>query len=118
MTWFVLRRIASGAIVVFLASVLVFVGVRAIPGDTATVLAADNPDPANIAAIRHEYLLDRPLPEQYAKWAWMALHGNLGVDTRHLSVAHTIIQRIPLTVELAFISLLIAVSIGIPTGII
>ena len=118
MTWFLIRRLASGVIVVFLASVLVFVGVRAVPGDTATVLAADNPDPAYIAAIRHEYLLDRPLPEQYAKWAWMALQGNLGVDTRHLSVGHTIIQRIPLTLELAFLSLLIAIAIGIPAGVV
>jgi peptide/nickel transport system permease protein len=118
MTWFLLRRLASGVIVVFLASVLVFVGVRAIPGDTATVLAGENPTPASIAAIRHEYVLDRPLPVQYAKWAWMVLQGNLGVSEAHIPVRHIIIQRIPLTLELALLALLIAMLIGIPAGII
>jgi peptide/nickel transport system permease protein len=118
MTGFLLRKVASGVFVVFAASVLVFIGVRAIPGDTATVLAADNPDPAVIAAIRHEYLLDRPLPVQYGKWAWLALQGNLGVSEAHLSVAHTILQRVPITLELAALSLLVAVLIGIPAGMI
>ena len=65
MSRFLLRKAGAALIVVFLASVLVFVGVRAIPGDPATALAGEEGDPAAIEAIRHQYLLDRPLPVQY-----------------------------------------------------
>ena len=96
---------AGAALVVLVAaSMLVFIGVRAIPGDPAIALGAENRDPALLAAIRHKYLLDRPLPVQYAHWIWLALHGDLGVDQRELPVAHTIVTRIPITLELALLS--------------
>ena len=98
---FLLRKTGAALVVLVAASVLVFVGVRAIPGDPATALGGENRDPAALAAIRHEYLLDRPLPVQYVHWIWLALHGNLGADQRELPVAHTIVTRIPLTLELA-----------------
>ena len=104
--------------VVFLASVLVFLGIRALPGDPAIALGGEDANPAALQAIRHEYLLDRPLPVQYARWSWLALHGNLGVDERRLPVGHTILTRLPLTLELAVVSLLIAILIGIPAGVI
>jgi peptide/nickel transport system permease protein len=115
---FFLRKAGAALAVVFLASVLVFIGVRAIPGDPATALGGDSADPAYLQAIRHEYLLDRPLPVQYGHWIWLALHGNLGVDQRRLSVAHTIVTRLPLTFELATLSLLVAILVGIPAGVI
>src|SRR4051794_3568902 len=99
MTGFLLKKTGAAVLVVFLASLLVFVGMRAIPGDPATALAREAADPAAIAAIRHEYLLDRPLPVQYARWAWLALHGDLGVDARRLPIGHTIVHRLPLTFE-------------------
>src|SRR5580765_2272759 len=98
---FLLRKTGAALLVVFLASVLVFAGIRAIPGDPATALGGETADPAAIAAIRHEYLLDRPLPVLYARWAWLALHGNLGTDERRLPVGYTIVHRLPLTLELA-----------------
>ena len=102
----------------FVASLLVFGGLRAIPGDTATALAGDSPDPAYLKAVRHEYLLDRPLPVQYAHWVWLALQGNLGRDTGKLPVASTIVERLPPTLELAVLSLALAILIGIPAGVI
>jgi peptide/nickel transport system permease protein len=101
---------------VFLASVLVFLGLRAIPGDSATALGGEYATPAALQAVRHEYLLDRPLSVQYARWGWLVLHGNLGVDQRRLPVAHTIVTRLPLTLELATLSMLVAVLIGVPAG--
>jgi peptide/nickel transport system permease protein len=71
-----------------------------------------------LAAIRHKYLLDRPLPVQYAHWIWLALHGDLGVDQRQLPVAHTIVTRIPITLEIALLSLLVSILVGIPAGVI
>src|SRR6185312_3605328 len=115
---FLIRRAGAALAVLVLASMLVFLGVRAIPGDPAIALGAENRDPAVIAAIRHKYLLDRPLPVQYAHWIWLALHGDLGVDQRELPVAHTIVTRIPITLELALLSLLVSVVVGIPAGVI
>ncbi|HEY1365973.1 MAG TPA: ABC transporter permease [Gaiellaceae bacterium] len=115
---FLLKKVGAAVVVIFFASVLVFLGVRAIPGDPAIALGAESRDPAMMAAIRHKYLLDRPLPVQYAHWMWLALHGDLGVDQNQLPVAHEIVSRIPLTLELAVLSMLIATLIGIPAGVI
>ena len=116
MGWFVLKKSGAALVVVFVASVLVFLGVRAIPGDPATVLGGGEPNA--VQAIRHEYLLDRPLPVQYGRWLWLALHGNLGRGESGIPVAQTIVERIPLTLELATLSLLVAVLVGIPAGVI
>ena len=89
---FLIRRAGAALVVLVIASMLVFLGVRAIPGDPAIALGAENRDPALLAQIRHKYMLDRPLPVQYAHWIWLALHGDLGVDQRELSVAHTIVS--------------------------
>src|SRR5439155_9592258 len=118
MSGFLLRKVGAALVVLFLASIVVFLGVRAIPGDPAIALGGESRDPALLKAVRHEYLLDRPLPVQYAHWIWLALQGNLGVDQRELSVAHTIVTRIPLTLELATLSMLVATLVGIPAGVI
>src|SRR6266536_6028491 len=114
---FLLRRVGAALIVLLLASMLVFLGVRALPGDPATALGAENRDPAVMEAIRHHYGLDQPVPVQYAKWLGLAVRGDLGRDQRELSVTKTIVQRLPTTLELAFLSILIAVAIGILFGI-
>src|SRR5262249_46569731 len=126
---FLLRRAGAALIVIWLASVVVFAGVRALPGDPALALAGEPRDPAalsrggeprhpsSLPSIRHKYGLDRPVPVQYAKWSWLALHGDLGVDQRQLPVAHTIVTRLPITLELAFLAVLIGSSIGIVAGV-
>jgi len=115
---FLLRKVGAALVVLVLASMLVFLGARAIPGDPAIALGAENRDPAVLAAVRHKYLLDKPIPVQYAHWIWLALHGDLGVDQRELPVAHTIVTRLPITLELAFLSMFVAILIGIPAGVI
>lgn len=115
---FLLRKAGAALVVVFCASVLVFLGVRALPGDPAVALSGENNDPAVLAAVRHEYGLDKPLPVQYAKWIWRALHGNLGLDNRQLPVAHTIVTRIPVSLELALLSILVGAVVGISAGVI
>jgi peptide/nickel transport system permease protein len=108
----------AALVVLVMASILVFLGVRAIPGDPAIALGAENRDPAVLAAIRHKYLLDKPLPVQYAHWIWLALHGDLGRDQTGLPVAHTIVQRLPISIELALLSMIVAALVGIPAGVI
>jgi peptide/nickel transport system permease protein len=115
---FLLRKIGAALIVLVLASMLVFAGVRAIPGDPAIALGAENRDPAVLQAIRHKYGLDKPLPVQYVNWVGLALRGDLGTDQRELSVSRTIVQRLPITLELAALAILVGSLIGIGAGVV
>jgi peptide/nickel transport system permease protein len=117
MARFLLRKSGAALIVVFVASVLVFVGIRAVPGDAAAAMSGDE-DPGAIPYYRHLYGLDQPVPVQYAKWLWQTLQGNLGRSHSGIPVSTIIEQRIPLTLELATLSLLLAVLIGVPAGVI
>ena len=114
---FVLRKTGAALIVLLIASFFVFLGIRALPGDPAVALGGEDRDPQVVAQIRHDYGLDRPLPVQYVRWLGHALRGDLGEDQRSLSVSHTIITKLPVTLELAGLSVLIAILIGIPTGV-
>ena len=115
---FILRKAGAALIVVFLASIIVFGGVRALPGDPALAFAAENRDPKVLEAIRDKYGLNDPLPVQYVKWAGLAVQGDLGTDSRGIPVSETIVNKLPMTLELAFLALLIGVLIGIPAGVI
>ena len=115
---FILRKAGAALIVVFLASVLVFGGVRAIPGDPALAYAAEDRDPKVLADIREKYGLDDPILVQYVRWIGLAVRGDLGTDTRGIPVADTIVSRLPLTLELAGLAILIGVAVGIPAGVI
>jgi peptide/nickel transport system permease protein len=114
---FLLRKVGAAVIVLVLASMLVFVGVRAIPGDPALALGGESRDPAVLTAIRHKYGLDKPVPVQYLNWASLAVRGDLGTDQRELSVSRTIVQRLPITLELAGLAILIGSLIGITAGV-
>ena len=114
---FLLRKVGAALIVLLLASMLVFVGVRAIPGDPALALGGENRDPAVLSAIRHKYGLDQPVPVQYLHWVSLAVRGDLGTDQRELSVSRTIVQRLPITLELAGLAILIGSLIGIVAGV-
>jgi peptide/nickel transport system permease protein len=115
---FLLRKLGAALVVIVVASMLVFLGIRALPGDPAVALAGEDRDPAMMAAIRHHYGLDRPLPVQYVKWFSLAIRGDLGRDQRELSVSRTIVERLPTTLELAALSILVGIVIGIPGGIV
>ena len=115
---FLLRKVGAALIVLLLASILVFLGMRALPGDPALALGAEDRDAAVIAQIRHEYGLDKPLPVQYVRWLGHVARGDLGTDQRKLSVAHTIVTRLPITLELAGLSVLFAAVIGIGAGVV
>jgi peptide/nickel transport system permease protein len=116
---FLLRRTGAAIIVVFLASIVVFAGLQALPGNPALVLAGEDRSPQAIAEIIKKFGLDQPLPVQYANWLEHAVQGDFGVSHRTgLSVGATIVDRIPITLELAVLSILIALVLGIPAGVI
>ncbi|PYN43242.1 MAG: peptide ABC transporter [Candidatus Rokuibacteriota bacterium] len=97
---------------------IVFTGVRMIPGDPARVIAGTDADAAGIEEVREKYGLRDPIPFQYLRWVGLALRGDLGQSIRtHESVVKTVTTKLPITIELAFLSLLIAVGIAIPTGV-
>ena len=115
---FLLRRAGAALIVLLLSSILIFVGVRALPGDTALALAGENRDPAALQAVRERYGLDKPVPVQYVTWLSHVARGDMGESSKSgLPVANTVVDRLPVTVELALLSLVIALALGIPAGI-
>jgi len=117
MKWYVLRRVGISLVTLVLSSVVIFVAVRLLPGDTAQVMAGESSDPKVLEAIRAEYGLDQPWPVQYLHWAGHAVRGDLGSSaSTGLSVSAVLAERIPVTLELALLSLLIALVIGLPLG--
>jgi peptide/nickel transport system permease protein len=92
--------------------------VRALPGDPAVALSAESSNPQALNAIRQEYGLDKPLPAQYVLWLAHAVQGDLGTSPKTgLSVSQSLAERLPITLELTALALLIAVAVGIPVGI-
>ena len=116
---YVLQRLVAMIPVLFLVSIIVFFLIRLIPGDPAVAMLGEEATPQAIADLRHEFGLDQPIPVQYAIWLSRVLHGDLGNSTRsHQPVLEAIVERLPATIELTFFSLMISLSIAIPTGII
>jgi peptide/nickel transport system permease protein len=118
MRWYLLRRLGASVLTLFISSIVVFIGIRALPGGPAVALSAETNDPRVLAAINKQYGLDKPLPVQYVTWVKHAVTGNFWTSPRSgLSVAETLSQRIPITLELTALALLIALLIGLPLGV-
>ena len=119
MTAFLLRRIALIVPTLFIVSLLIFGLQQLLPGDPATALAGEDRDPAVIAFLRQRYHLDEPLPVRYALWVEGVARGDLGESIRiKRPVLDLIIEKLPVTGELAVMALLIALAIGLPAGVI
>jgi len=115
---FLVQRAAISVVTLLVISMIVFTGVRMIPGDPARVMAGIDADAAGIEEVREKYGLKDPIPFQYLRWVGLALRGDLGHSIRtHESVVKTVATKLPITIELAFLSLLIAVGIAIPAGV-
>lgn len=118
MLWAIGRRAIIALITLLLASLVVFAAVHALPGGPATALSVDGTSPRVVAATAREYGFNRPLIVQYGIWLSQTVRGHLGTSPiTDLPVATQIAQRIPITAELAVLSLLIAIVIGIPAGV-
>lgn len=117
MTVFIIRRLMQSALVLFITSLLVFVGVYAI-GNPIDILISPDATQAEIAQAVHNLGLDRSLPEQYLTFLWNALHGDLGRSfVFNQPSIELIFNRLPATLELAFVALFMALVIGIPLGL-
>jgi peptide/nickel transport system permease protein len=115
---FLVQRAAISVVTLFVISMIVFTGVRMIPGDPARVMAGNEADEAGLEEVRQKYGLKDPIPFQYLRWVGLALRGDLGESIRtRESVVKTVATKLPITIELAFLSLLVAVGIAIPAGV-
>jgi peptide/nickel transport system permease protein len=115
---YLIQRLAISAVTLVLISLIVFTGVRMIPGDPARVMGGTEADEAGLAEIRAKYGLNDPIPVQYFRWVGLALRGDLGESIRtRESVVKTVARKLPITVELACFAILIALSIAIPVGV-
>jgi peptide/nickel transport system permease protein len=116
---YVARRLVESAVTFVLVTIVVFLGIRALPGDPARALAGEESDPATLAEIRRSFGLDQPLPVQYARYVANAITGDLGRSSRTgLPVAETIGHALPVTLQLAVFSMAIATLIGVGAGVV
>ena len=115
---FLLRRLGLLVLVVLGIVTIVFLIIHLIPGDPIEVMLGETALPADREALRHALGLDRPVLEQYGRYLSGLLQGDLGnsIHTRR-PVAALLAERIPATLELTFASLLIALVIAIPAGV-
>jgi peptide/nickel transport system permease protein len=119
MLTFLAKRLLQLIPTVFFVSVLIFSLQQLLPGDPAMIMAGEDRDPEVIEQIRKQYRLDQPIPVQYVYWVKGALSGDLGESMRFKQpVRDLVLQKLPVTIQLATMAFIIAISIGISAGII
>lgn len=119
MARYLVNRAWQSFVTLVLATVVVFLGVRALPGDPALALAGEDRSPAALAAIRHHYGLDQPIWLQFLHFVENAVHADFGVSLRTgASVSSMIWTALPVTVELSILAILIAMVLGIGAGVV
>ena len=117
MTLWILRRLFQAVLVMLAMTVIVFIGVNVI-GDPIEILISADADQAERVRAIAALGLDKPLWEQYLRFLWGALHGDLGRSFVFNEPALRLIgQRMPATLELAVTAVLMAVVLGIPLGL-
>lgn len=116
----ILARLASGILVLFAVSVLVFALGSLIPGDlTSVIVGQEGATKEQFEEVRRNLGLDKPLPIQYVKWVFGVLQGDLGTSPiTGRSVSSDLARQIPVSVELAILTLFFSTLIGLPAGII
>ncbi|MFO1442347.1 ABC transporter permease [Bacillus sp. Bva_UNVM-123] len=116
---YIIRRIFDLLPTIFVVAIIVFIVTRMIPGDPASVMLGPQASVEDIEALRQKLGLNEPLYMQFLQYFGNLLQGNLGVSyTYNEPIMSLIMERFPNTVILAISSLIIAVIIGIPAGII
>ena len=116
---FLLKRIASIIPTLVVVSMLIFGLQQLLPGDPAKILAGEEQDPTVVAYLRAKLHLDEPLPVRYGYWIGGVLQGDLGESVRtQQPVLTLVLQKLPVTLELALLAMTIALLIGIPAGIV
>ena len=115
---FLLQRLALMVPTIFFVSVIVFSLQQLLPGDPALTIAGDEASPAVVAEIRAKYHLDDPLALRYGKWIAGLARGDLGFSLRtQQPVTQLLVQKVPVTVELATLAMAVALAFGVLMGV-
>lgn len=115
---FILRRLLTTLPALVVMSILVFLVIRLVPGDPVRTMLGFRATDANVAELRHQLGLDQGLVAQYLGWIGQLLRGDLGTDfVSHAPLSTLLMQRLPVTLELTGLSMLLAVLAGVPLGL-
>ena len=118
MTRYLAKRLGASLVTALLASLLVFLIVRQVPGDVVAQMLGQTSDPVAEQAMRRFFGIDEPLWLQYGKWIAAVLTGDLGTSfVRGLSVAGMVKDAFLVTLEIGLLTLLVATAIGVPLGV-
>jgi peptide/nickel transport system permease protein len=116
---FIGKRLLQLIPTLFFVSVIIFSLQQLLPGDPALIMAGEDRDPDVIAQIRVQYRLDQPIPVQYVYWVKGVLSGDLGESMRiHVPVLDLVLEKLPVTIQLATMAIIIALLIGVPAGVV
>jgi peptide/nickel transport system permease protein len=115
---YLLRRVVTAIPVMFLVSLMSFAVIWLVPGDPAASFLDASATQEQLARVRHELGLDRPLWEQMVQWYGRVLSGDLGQSILlHRSVGDALAERLPVTLSLAALALVLATLLGVSAGI-
>jgi peptide/nickel transport system permease protein len=118
MLGYVLRRLAATVPVMLIVAVMVFLMLRLTPGDPAAIIAGDNANAEQIAAIRGKLGLEQPIVTQFFIWLGNVLRGDFGESFFFKkTVAELIASRLEPTLALSLATILIAVTVAVPLGV-
>jgi peptide/nickel transport system permease protein len=113
-----LRRLGVALPTLLLVSMLVFGLQKLLPGDPALALAGEERNPEVVEYLRQKYRFNDPVPVQYAAWLSSLVHGDFGTSVRtRLPIGTMLVEKLPVTFELAVLSMLVALALGLPIGI-
>jgi peptide/nickel transport system permease protein len=118
---YILKRLLLAIPTLLAASIIIFLLIHLAPGGPVRVMLGPMQDPALIEKLRHQLGLDLPLWQQYLRWIGKVLQGDLGISVtiqRGAPVSELLKERYAVTLELAFLSMVVALLIAFPTGII
>lgn len=114
----VVKRLISAIPTLFLVTLMVFSLQKLLPGDPITAMAGEERDPTVIAQLREQYHLNDPIPSQYFHWVGNALRGDFGTSLRTQEpVLQLIASKLPVTLELSLLAMIVALIIGITMGV-
>ena len=118
MKTYVIKRLLQVIPVLLLIAVIVFFLLRLIPGDPAAIYVGANAEPGVVESIRREMGLDQPIYIQFFIWLSRVMQGDFGTSiVYHMDVVAIILQRLPVTLILGFLSMMLALLLAVPAGI-
>ncbi len=118
MSRYIVTRVLSSLVILWIVSLVSFLLMNLLPGDPSFGIGGIESTPESLAAIRDRLHLDDPLMERYFRWLFNALQGDLGLSLiNQESITDSFARRLPATVELGVLSLLLVIVVAIPIGV-